>query len=121
VRFLLGTACLTGATAAYGMQDASFVPWQGDLWFPEYSVDPQGRPDATGKHVGWLGEAVGSWSKLANGMHVRFFQHGVVLVNPTGGALSVDLLYPRWKRIGSVNPERVVTVGPTDALFLWGE
>lgn len=120
VRFLLATACMTGATATYGKQVVS-TPWQGELWFPEYAVDPQGRPDATGRYIGWLGQPLGAWTKLASGLYVRFFEHGVVLLNPTGSIITQDMLFVRWSSIGSNVPQRVVTVGAMDALFLWGE
>lgn len=121
VRMLLGTACLTGATVTYGSQVPHGSPWQAELWFPEYAVDPQGNPDPTGKHVGWLGYPYGPAAKLASGLYVRHFQNGIVLVNPTANEIVQDMLYPRWKHIGVAVPLRVVTIGPMDAAFLWGE
>lgn len=118
VRFLLGTACLTGATATYGSQVVS-SPWQAELWFPEYAVDPQGKPDASGRYVGWLGYPTSLPTKLASGLWVRFFEHGVVLVNPTAVGISLDMVNPRYKKIGSTTLERVVNVGPQDALLMW--
>jgi len=120
VRFMLGTACMTGATVTYGLQEVT-TPYQAELWFPEYAVDPQGRPDPTGKYVGWLGQPLGVWVRLASGLYVRFFEHGVVLLNPTGALITHDFVYARWKAIGSTVPVRVVSVPGTDALFLWGE
>lgn len=120
VRFLLGTACLTGATATYGKQEVT-TPWQSELWFHEYSVDAAGMPDPTGRSVGWLGFPLGAAAKLSSGIYVRFFQHGLVLVNPTATTITTDTIYPRWKRIGSSLPERTFSVGANDALFLWGD
>jgi len=122
-RYALGTACMTGATLTYGAQEVSpgGQPWPGTWWFDEWSVDQNGKPDYTGAHTGWLGDPLGLNVKLANGLYVRYFQHGVVLVNPTASAQTADVQNPRWKRIGQAVPDATLTVPAMDALFLWGE
>lgn len=121
LRFLLGTACLTGATTSYGAQEVSpgGQPWPGTWWFDEYAVDPNGKPDPTGRYVGWLGQPQGSPYRMTNGLYVRQFDGGLVLVNPTGASQTIDLIFSRWKRINSTTPERVLSVNSQDAIFLW--
>jgi hypothetical protein len=123
MRFALGTACLTGATLTYGAQEVSpgGQPWPGTWWFDEWSVDANGKPDYTGKSVGWLGDALSAWVKMSSGLYIRFFQHGVVGVNPTSSLITQQALNPRWKRIGQTVPDSVLSVPAKDAVFLWGE
>jgi hypothetical protein len=122
-RFVLGTACLTGARLTYGQQvvDAGGQGWPGQWWFDEWSVTPEGKPDPTGQHVGWLGEALGPFTKLASGLYVRFFEHGADLVNPTGNPITQDMIWPRYHRIGQLDPVLKVVVPATDAVLLWGD
>lgn len=122
MRYALGTACMTGARLTYGQQvvDAGGQGWPGSWWFDEWSVDPNGKPDHSGAHVGWLGEALAPNVKLGN-LYLRFFQHGVVIVNPTGSAATLQMVWPRWKRIGQSDPVASLVVPATDAVFLWGD
>jgi len=123
MRFALGTACLTGATLTYGAQEVApgGQPWPGTWWFEEWSVGPGGKADPTGTYVGWLGEPLGAWVKLASGLYVRYFEHGLVLVNPTMSLIPLQITAPRWMRIGSSTPETMVSIPAQDALFLWND
>ncbi|MBA4384078.1 MAG: hypothetical protein C0410_05025 [Anaerolinea sp.] len=55
----------------------------GLLWFDEY--------DNAGKGKGYLGYPVSKPTMLASGIYMRYFDNGVVLVNPTEKTVSVDL------------------------------
>ena len=120
-RFVLGTACMTGAMAAYA-SNRSTDPATHDArhWYPEFSVRPDGTADTTGAHVGWLGDALGPYYWLPGGLLRRDFQNGTVILNPTTSvATGVDLAKALWRRVPGTNPpERVFTIGAKDALFL---
>jgi hypothetical protein len=100
-RFALASACMVDAylcLTPYGdrpiVPDAkgrTYLNW----WLDEFSVDV--RPglfpcfaDPTGKHTGWLGDAVGPAEKLPNGLWKRAFPNGTVYLNPTGQDIAID-------------------------------
>jgi len=127
-RFVTGTACLTGAWAAFGTDRSPSL--EGTWWYDEWSVTPVrgawgGLSDTTGAYTDWLGEPAAPAYRFG-GVWRRDFEHGLVLVNETDAPVTVDLIAPRWRRIkGKLDPwtnngrqERYVTVGARDALFL---
>jgi len=59
--------------AAYEMAET----YADETWFPEYEYD--------------IGQPLGAESRDANGVHRRVFTSGLVLVNPTDAAQTVDL------------------------------
>jgi hypothetical protein len=65
-RYGWATTLLAGTgKASYSLAE----DYHGETWFPEYDYD--------------LGKATAVETKLANGVHQRTFERGIVLVNPT--------------------------------------
>lgn len=128
-RLGLGTACLWGALGSRGPdRDKDTYPTYGRWYWDEDSVEPypSAKADTTGRHAGWLGEPLGPPRLLAGGVWRRDFVHGLVLVKPTPGNVSVDLGEDNWQRIRGVRDPatnngsqgRTHTVQGGDALFL---
>lgn len=63
VRYGLGTACLTGATFAWGPSFASIAKGGGyeSWWYDEYAVDTLSGQASPTANPSWLGAPVGSW------------------------------------------------------------
>jgi hypothetical protein len=131
VRLALGSACVVGAFGSFGDGDPSPTDPYHAWWYDEYAVTPVngawgGITDTAGRWVGWLGEAVAPAVTLASGVVRRDFPNGLVLVNPTSAAVTVDLIYPAWRRIrGRRDPwtnngraDRYQTIPARDALFM---
>ena len=129
-RFVLATACMTGAFAIYGPNMDWWVrPNAGAWWFDEWSVSPLyrggNRADTTGRYIGWLGTAGDARRDSVTGARVRLFQHGAVILNDTTFAVTVDL-GREYRRIAGVRDPwtnnnvagRSFTVPPHDALFV---
>ena len=100
-RFGYCTALLTGATFCWGPQSPS--SFDGDRWLPEFDVD--------------LGEPRGSYLKLTSGVYARWFDKGLVMVNPTWEPCMLDLLAPTHERVG-LGPSRYITVPAWDAVVM---
>lgn len=92
-RFGLGTALLVGATFCWGPADPS--SFDGDHWLPEFDLK--------------LGEPRGGYRVLDSGIYARWFDGGVVYVNPTGASIMVDTL---------VGTPRYVIVPAMDAVLV---
>lgn len=108
-RYTLGTACLTGAYSNHGNSHYYGAPEEGTWWFKEYSVDPAGNEDPTGRYTSWLGEAVGPPQKMTSTCWIRKFQNGAVVV---GGCANV----PLGGNYKAINSATVVTVGSCPSL-----
>jgi hypothetical protein len=95
-------------------------------YYDEYSVTEAGVSDTTGKHIGWLGQPLGP-ARVAGGLWVREFDHGMVLVDSTYVSQSIDLGSTGYRSIQGVvdttvnngRTSRMVTVPAQDAVFLW--
>lgn len=63
VRYGLGTACLTGATFAWGPSFASLAKGGGyeGWWYDEYAVDTVTAQASLTANPNWLGEPAGTW------------------------------------------------------------
>lgn len=123
-RFILGTACLTGAMAEYG-GNATFdtTTHSSSYWFAEYSVRRDGTSDDSGANIGWLGRALGPAYTMAGGLFRRDFEHGVVIVNPTTSMhVGYDMLTTRYRQVPNVAPnvqgQAKYNIASSDALFL---
>jgi hypothetical protein len=118
-RYCLGTACLTGAYGAPAANRNNTPElFDANFWFPEYSVMPDGTPDPTGSHLGWLGEPLGPKVIIDKGIHFRMFEYGVVMVNPTPSSVVIDSLTNRWKKVGDTAIVRQFIIPAQDAVFL---
>ena len=118
-RFALGTGCLFGAVVSFGPgRDTSFWPPYQGWWADEYSVGPDGRPDATGAHTGWLGEPWEPAENIGLGLWVRRFAGGVVVVNTATVERTFTGLPRGLYRIGGEEMGSI-TVSARSAEFLW--
>jgi hypothetical protein len=88
---------------------ASYSTWhqgqQQETWFPEYNTAKR------------LGRALGSYRILRNGLYVRRFAHGIVLVNPTGHTIRRFSLHRHYSGT-HLRHVRTVALGPLSALIL---
>lgn len=100
-RFGYGTALLTGATFCWGPQRPD--SFDGDRWLPEFEVN--------------LGAPRGSYLRHESGVYMRWFEKGVVMVNPTWDRIEVDLLV-QGHAFASGVPARRVVVPAMDALVM---
>jgi hypothetical protein len=101
-----------------------------EWWLDEFSVDVKTGmypcyTDLTGKHTGWMGEAVGPAEKLPSGLWHRAFPNGTVYLNPTNDPITVNTVVTFRKIAGKVDPYtnssgsgNVFIIQPNDALFL---
>jgi len=112
-RYTLGTACLTGAFSNHGNSHYTGAPEEGTWWFPEYSVDPSGNADASGRYTHWLGEAIGPPQKMTTTCWLRKFQFGAVVV---GGCANIPL-GGNYRLIGSGTVVTVGSCASQDATF----
>jgi hypothetical protein len=119
-RYTLATACMSGAMSNHGNSHYTGAPEEATWWFPEYAVDPQGKPDPTGKYVGWLGKDEGAATRTPAASWLRRFEHGAVVTrsNFSSGSETVQL-GGQYKRIGSTTNVTSVSISAGDAVFLW--
>ena len=128
-RYTLGIASLGRARASMSSdRDLTTVPTYLEWWFDEYAVTPYpgGDADTTGRYVGWLGEPAAPAYLTSEGAWRRNFQNGVVLVNTSSSALTVDLHGYSWRRINGFRDrttnngrtERFQVIPSQDAVFL---
>jgi len=119
-RFTLATACMSGAMANHGNSHYTGAPEEATWWFPEYAVGPDGKPDPTGKYVGWLGKDNGPATRTNGGSWIRKFDHGAAVTRSQLSAGTENVaLGGQYKRIGSNTAITTVTISPGDAVFLW--
>lgn len=130
-RFGLASACMTDSYFCWGPnRDLNTTPTYMEWWLDEYSVHvkPGLFPcfsDDTGKHTGWMGEAVGPAEKLPNGLWKRAFPNGTVFLNPTDQGIHIATGVNFRKISGKIDPYTnsggygtLFDVPPNDALFL---
>ena len=127
-RFALGCAALVNGHGYAGPN--RYVGPEGPGWPDEASVTPlvpgvsDGRTDTTGRYVSWLGE-LRSRGEVQPDVWVGKFDHGLVVVNGSDTAVTVDLGAPLWREpfgrlAPTINAGRTVqrvSVGVQDARF----
>lgn len=112
-RFGIGSALLFGGYYSDGRYEGD-NEWtrtrvSDRRWFPAELVHPRNG-------MGWLGPEQNAAMQTSNGLWVRHFDFGVVVVNPTRGPLSV--YFPdRYRPIGGV-AKKGWNVPPRDALIM---
>lgn len=117
-RFVGGSSCLGNAYGGFGRyeNDSLWLKRRLDFIFPWMSVTPRGHADLKMEHKGWLGENIGPYVKLPEGLYWRDFEHGQVIVNPT--YLPISYRGPERLRAISGIWKKQWSVPPQDALFL---
>lgn len=77
-----------------------------ESWYPEYNTAQQ------------LGAPVGSYAVLSNGAYLRWFQHGVVVVNPTGNTIPTFSLGGGTYTGSGLTSVSSVSLAPTSGYIL---
>lgn len=119
-RFGLASATLHDHVVHALVGAPGFDPLRGfmaDQFGWEFSVNPDGTPDPTGAHKGWLGVPLGPQRIFWGGTHRRDFKHGTVLVNPTKDAVKLGLADSTLFRIGGASASTII-LPAYDAVFL---
>lgn len=116
MRFSLTTALLGDGYYSYEINTNGHGSL-GLMWFDEY--------DNVGEGTGYLGFPVEKPQKLETGAYVRYFDKGMVVVNPTDATVQVSLPINYRKINGKQDPEvntgellDVVVVAPFDGIIL---
>jgi hypothetical protein len=77
-----------------------------EVWYPEYTTANQ------------LGAPVGSYFQLPNGVYERYYQHGVVVVNPTMNSVPTFSLGGDTYSGSQLTNVTSVSMGPTSGYIL---
>lgn len=113
-RFVLASATLGDGVGVLTWSEPD--PARGKTaWLDEFSVRPDGMPDTTGAHRGWLGRPLGPARRISLAW-CRGFERGCVFVNPTSAPITV-FAGASFRPIGG-SPEAQYTLPPMDGLFL---
>jgi len=123
-RTVLAVSCLGDGYASYADGPSGNTWPQG--YFDEYSVNSAGQADTLGNYPGWLGNPLGAFTQDANGVYVREFDYGAVLVDTSGSPLTHDFGSTKYKCIlGLMDPtvndgvrRQIFTVPAFSGLFV---
>ena len=97
---------VAGGYSSYSVSNANYGA--SEAWYPEYTTAQQ------------LGAPSGAYRQLSsNGVYVRKFANGIVLVNPTSRTIGTFSLGGTYSGSGYSNI-KAVSMGPTSGLILLG-